>query len=105
MMDSVDTRILSESVGIFQMRQEADMHRLLAVYLKSSQMTVDQAIEHMISRWVQYQQLMPSLEWTYGSSYKFFMSGNWDKPETWPRIAVGGKSDRQKRIDAWEPSE
>jgi hypothetical protein len=39
----------------------------------------------MIARWVEYQQASPLLEWSYGSSYKFFMSGNWDAPQTWPR--------------------
>jgi hypothetical protein len=88
--DSVDTRILSESVGIFGMREQADMNRLLAVYVKESGKTVNAAIKGMIARWKDYQAAIPALEWSYGSSYKFFSSGNWDKPETWPR----GKDNR-----------
>lgn len=84
-MDSVDTRILSESVGIFQMQQEADMHRLLAVYLRESGKTVEEAIQHMIERWAQYQQECAGHDWQYGSSYKFFMSGKWNTPATWPQ--------------------
>ena len=83
--DTVDTRILSESVGIFGMREQADMNRLLAVYLKDSGKSVNAAIEAMIARWKDYQEAMPDLEWTYSSSYKFFTSGNWDKPDGWPR--------------------
>ena len=80
---SVDTRILSESVGIFGMREQADMNRLLAVHMKESGRTVEQAIHHMTGRWEEYQTRAPSLSWTYGSSHKFFMGGFWDKPETW----------------------
>jgi len=90
--DTVDTRILSESVGIFGMREQADINRLLAVYLKESKRTVDEAIKHMIGRWQQYQKAMPVLDWTYGSAYKFFNSGNWDNPENWPAKANGGRS-------------
>jgi hypothetical protein len=83
--DTCDTRILSETVGIFGMREQADMNRLLAVHMKESGRNVNQAIEAMTGRWEEYQGRAPSLEWQYGSSYKFFMSGNWDKPELWPR--------------------
>ena len=99
-MDSVDVRILSETVGIFEMRQEADMHRLLAMFLRQSGKNVEDAMRHMMSRWEEYQAAMPTLQWTYGSSYKFFMSGNWDKPELWPRI--GAKpTDREVRMKSW----
>ena len=81
--DTADTRILSESVGIFGMREQADMNRLLAVHMKESGRTVEQAIHHMTGRWEEYQTRAPSLSWTYGSSHKFFMGGFWDKPETW----------------------
>lgn len=83
--DSVDTRILSESVGIFGMREQADMNRLLAVHMKESGRKVGQAIEWMIGQWESYKQAVPMLEYDYGSSYKFFMSGKWNSPEIWPR--------------------
>jgi hypothetical protein len=99
--DSVDTRCLSESVGIFGMKEQAGMNRLLAVHMKETGRNVETAIEHMIARWVEYQQASPLLEWSYGSSYKFFMSGNWDKPELWPRI---GAKPTAKEI-AWKKFE
>jgi hypothetical protein len=84
MVDSVDVRILSETVGIFEMRQEADMHRLLATYMRDSGKNVEESIAHITGRWKLYQATAPVLQWSYGSSYKFFMSGNWDNPEAWP---------------------
>ena len=86
--DSADTRILSESVGIFGMKEQTGMDRLLAVHVKQSKRNVADAIRHMVGRWEEYQAASPTLEWSFGSSYKFFMSGNWDKPETWPRIGA-----------------
>lgn len=86
--DTVDTRILSESVGIFDMRQQADMNRLLTVHMKESGRTVDQAITHMIGRWELYKSLLGTLEWQYGSSYKFFTGDFWDNPDGWPRAGV-----------------
>lgn len=83
--DSVDARILSEQVGIFGMREQADMLRCLAAFALSSGKPTAECIEHMTSRWTEYQVIMPTLEWQYGSSYKFFMSGKWDDPRSWPR--------------------
>lgn len=93
--DTCDTRILSESVGIFGMRQQADMNRLLAVHMKESGRTVDQAITHMIGRWELYKSLLGSLEWQYGSSYKFFTGDFWDNPDGWPRAGVS-RRDRER---------
>ena len=103
--DTVDTRCLSESVGIFGMKEQASMNRLLAVHMKESGRNVEEAINHMIGRWGEYQEASPILDWSFGSSYKFFMSGNWDKPETWPRI--GAKpSAREMRMNAeWSQSD
>jgi hypothetical protein len=83
------------------MKEQAGMNRLLAVHMKETGRNVETAIEHMIARWVEYQQASPLLEWSYGSSYKFFMSGNWDKPELWPRI---GAKPTAKEI-AWKKFE
>jgi hypothetical protein len=98
--DTADTRILAESVGIFEMKQQADMNRLLPAYMKQSGKNVEDSIRHMIGRWEEYQAAIPMLSFNYGSSYKFFMSGNWDKPELWPRI--GSKpTDREVRSKSW----
>lgn len=70
------------------------MNRLLAVHIEKSRQDTAMAIEHMIARWVEYQQVMPALEWTYGSAYKFFMSGNWDAPSGWP--LKNGKPEQKK---------
>lgn len=102
--DTVDTRILSEVVGIFAIREQADMNRLLAVHMKDSGRNVEQAIEHMSGRWADYQAAIPGLDWNYGSSYKFFMSGAWDNPETWPKIGAKptAREARRKAFDSGE---
>ena len=98
--DTVDARCVSESVGIFEMKQQADMYRLLAVHMKDSGRNVEDAMQHFMDRWTEYQAAIPMLSFNYGSSYKFFMSGNWDKPELWPRI--GAKpTDREVRMKSW----
>lgn len=81
--DSVDIRCLSETVGIFDVKQQSDMLRLLTVFVKESGRPVQDAIQWMIHRWQQYQQECAGHEWQYGSSYKFFMSGKWNTPATW----------------------
>lgn len=91
-VDSVDCRILAESVGIFEMRQEADMHRCLAVFCRESRLPVAEAIQHMIGRWAEYQ-ARQDLPWRYGSAHKFFMSGNWNRPETWAGGTNGNGSE------------
>ena len=99
--DTADARILCESVGIFGMKEQADMNRLLAVYIKDSGKLVDDAISHMVGRWQEYQAAAPLLEWQYGSAYKFFMSGNWDKPEMWPR-AKGAEKPGGISTEGWD---
>ena len=68
--------------------------------MKESGRNVVESVGAMIARWQEYQSAMPSLEWTYGSSYKFFMSGNWDQPENWPRKS-SKISDREARAKAF----
>ena len=103
--DSVDTRILCESVGIFGMKEQADMNRLLAVYVKESGHPVDDAISHLTARWTEYQGHAQNLEWQYGSAYKFFMSGKWDTPTGWPFKegvhipAMDRRTDEEKSAD------
>ena len=82
---SVFSRVLCERVGIFDMRQQADVHKMFDSYMRHHTSTMGDAVEHIASRWEQYQRAGPDLEWTYGSAHKFFMSGQWDKPETWRR--------------------
>ena len=95
--DTCDTRILSESVGIFQMKQQADMNRLLAVFMQKSGKGVKEAIEHMVGRWELYKSRMPELEWQYGGAYKFFTNDLWDNPELWPK-KNGVQSPQKLRI-------
>lgn len=82
---SVFSRVLCERVGIFDMRQQADVHKMFDSYMRHHTSTMGAAVQHIASRWEQYQRAGPDLEWTYGSAHKFFMSGQWDKPETWRR--------------------
>lgn len=88
-LDSIHTRILSESVGIFDIRQQSDMHRLLGQFIRDSKSPPEAAIQAMTRRWDEYQAAMPTLSYSYGSSHKFFMSGNWNRPEVWPRAGNG----------------
>lgn len=103
--DTADTRILCESVGIFGMKEQADMNRLLAVYVKESGHPVDDAISHLTARWTEYQGHAQNLEWQYGSAYKFFMSGKWDTPTGWPFKegvhipAMDRRTDEEKSAD------
>lgn len=83
--DSVDARILCEQVGIFKIREQEAMHRCFLAFCGSSGMSVETAMERMISRWREYQQSAPQLEWQWGSAHSFFMSGKWDQPDSWPR--------------------
>lgn len=97
--DTVDARVLSERVGIFEIRQQEAMHRLLcAFHAASIGMTVEAAVDYMAGRWSEYQAKANELGWQYGSSYKFFMSGNWDKPGMWPPKAKS----RSEEIKAWK---
>lgn len=83
--DTVDTRILCESLGIHDIRQEEAMNRLYKAFTKTSQFSPEKARDHMKSRWELYKAKMPKLEWTFGGAYKFFMSGTWDNPDGWPK--------------------
>lgn len=99
--DSVDCRVLSERVGIFAMREQADMLRCLSVHVKASGQKVADAIEHMIARWEQYQARLPDLGFTpYTTSYKFFMSGNWNRPEAWAERKNGDA--RNETVAYWK---
>jgi hypothetical protein len=98
--DSADARILCETVGIFPVRQQEEIHRLMLTHAKATSRSGSECIAHMAARWAEYQVEGPSLEWQYGSAHKFFMSGKWDTPDTWPRAKVGGSKSQEK--ERWE---
>ena len=98
--DSVDARILSEQVGIFDIRQQEAMLRLMRVHARDAQLTASQCIEHMTGRWETYRSECSGHEWQYGSAYKFFTSGKWDDPRSWPR--AGPKGGKAKAEQEWE---
>lgn len=83
--DSVDTRILCETVGIFNMREQVEMGHCFAAFVKSASLSVEKAMEHMVARWNEYLAEAPTHSWQHSSAYKFFMSGKWDDPRSWPR--------------------
>jgi len=95
--DSVDARILSEQVGIFGLREHEAMQRCIIAYAKASGKSPPQVIEHMVGRWSEYQKA--HLRWHYGSSHKFFMSGRWDRPETWDLEETDGQPNATDAID------
>jgi len=83
---SVMNRVLCEKVGIFDMRQQSDMHRMFDSYLRHrAGMSMGDAVEHINGRWQEYQRAGPELKFRYGSAHRFFMSGIWDKPDAWER--------------------
>ena len=83
---SVMNRVLCEKVGIFDMRQQSDLHRMFDSYLRHTEgLSMGDAVEHMHGRWLEYQRAGPELKWRYGSAHRFFMSGIWDKPDAWER--------------------
>lgn len=87
--DSADNRILCERLGIFKMREQYDVQKLYEAHSRSAGKGAEEAMEHIVSRWVEYQESAPKLEWQWGSAYSFLMSGKWDDPRSWPRGKVG----------------
>jgi hypothetical protein len=83
-MDSCDTRILCSRVGIFGMKEEAAMHQFLDSVVRHRNMVTDAAIEFCVQRWEEYTNACPDLKWTYGSAFRFFMSGLAFKSDCWP---------------------
>jgi hypothetical protein len=81
---SEDCRILCEMVGIFGMREQAELLPCLRKYAASSGKSVSDSMLHMEARWNEVKKASPRLEWQWGSAYTFFMSGKWDDPRAWP---------------------
>lgn len=77
-------RILCESLGVFDVKEQQAIHQLLDARVRHSGKTIDESVEYIISRWQEYQKACPKLEYTHGSAYKFLMSGKWDNPSSWP---------------------
>lgn len=83
---SVMNRVLCEKVGIFEIRQQSDMHRCLASFVAKSGKSLESAVEFMAAQWESYKSLSATepMQWTWGSAYKFFMSGKWENAADWP---------------------
>jgi hypothetical protein len=84
MVDSVLSRILCEKCGIFGLRDQETMHRILDSFVRHGGMEAEPAVDFMVGRWEEYERAAPQLRWTYGSAYRFFLSGQWNKPDMWP---------------------
>ena len=87
-----ETRILCDVLGIFNMKEQADMHKCYAAFIRISKKSPESAREHMWARWEEYKK-KPYLEWRFGSAYKFFMSGVWNEPAAWPQAKGSEKKD------------
>jgi Protein of unknown function (DUF1376) len=101
---SLHAKILCETVGVHDMIQERSLHALLDSYVRHHDgSSAETAGVHMAKRWSEYQRAGPDLEWVFGSAYKFFMSGTWDKPESWRKRNghTESKTERlQRELDA-----
>jgi hypothetical protein len=84
MIDSCDSRILCARLGIFGMKEEADMHRFLEAILPKHGDDVDRAIAYCVQRWEEYLAAAPDLKWTYGGAHAFFTKGLFDHTGAWP---------------------
>lgn len=98
--DSADAHILCDTVGIFDLRQQEDMHRCMKAFAAKTVKSGSETIVHMAERWKEYAAECERHEWQYGSAHKFFMSGKWDDPRSWPR--AGPKNGRAKAEAEWE---
>ena len=75
---------LCKYTGIFDLHEMSAMPALVTAYMNIHKKTLNDAIEHMVGRWLLYQEGMKKRKWNYGSAYRFFVSGLWDKPDLWP---------------------
>jgi hypothetical protein len=94
---SLHSKILCETVGVHDMVKASGMYKLLDSFVRHRGMDAEQAGVYLAGRWQEYQRESPGLAWNYGSAYTFFMSGNYDKPETW-RKEKNGHESRNERI-------
>ncbi|RXS93685.1 hypothetical protein [Silvibacterium dinghuense] len=81
---SLELRILCEAVGCFGMREQRDLHEVMQAHMKLSGVDAAAAREHMTARWNLLGEHSERLQWVWGSSHKFFISGKWNLPESWP---------------------
>lgn len=81
---TVGFQMFFEAIGCFDDKDRGKLTQVVDAYCRASGMDVAAGAKHMISRWREIELAADKLEWQYGSSFKFFMGGKWDKPETWP---------------------
>lgn len=79
---------LCHLVGIFDPSEQNTMCTVVTVYKRASGKSLNDAVEHMVGRWLLYQEGVKKREWSYGSAYAFFKSGFWDKPDLWAKETV-----------------
>ncbi len=79
---SLGARMLCELIGDRDVRNERAYSDAIKTAVGLGADARDQA-QRMFNRWNEYQAAKANLEWGYGSAYKFFMSGMWDKPDQW----------------------
>ncbi len=79
---SIGARMLCEMIGDRDVRNERAYSDAIKTAVNLGKDARDEA-QHMLARWNEYQAAKANLEWGYGSAYKFFMSGMWDKPDQW----------------------
>lgn len=83
----VDLRIFYESIGCFDMREQGALKQVVESHAKHSGKTTLDAMKALTDAWNAYTKAEQEKQFTinvYVSAYKFFMSGKWDKPESWP---------------------
>lgn len=83
-LSAIGFQMFFEAVGCFDDKDRGKLTQVADAYCRASGMDVAAGAKHMISRWREIELAADKLEWQYGSSFKFFMGGKWDKPETWP---------------------
>lgn len=83
--EDVAPNVLCSRVGIFDMREMSGMALCFREFRRASKLSPAEAMRHMVGRWEEFQTASPKLDWQWGSAYKFFMSGKWDDPRSWPR--------------------
>jgi len=81
---SLNSRMLCEKVGCFDMREQSAVTQVMDSYSRHSKKSLEESRDYLIAQWVKYGAMSARLTWVYGSAYKFFMSGKWDNPDAWP---------------------
>lgn len=104
---SVLSRILCESIGCFDLREQGSIHQLLSSHARHSNKTYEAATDHIISRWNEYQKGISEgkIAATYSlSAYRFLMSGKWDNPNIWNWKENNAPLPKRKYVTQEKPS-